>query len=125
MRQLTVQEVRHSLEHASFAVLSHVNREGEPRSSGVLHRMSGGRMSVVVAKDSWKARHIAACGAVAVTVPVHRGGVRLCPPDVRADCSVVEITPAGHFGTYGIGSPPSKMRDRAASYARLPVRSTR
>jgi hypothetical protein len=33
------------------------------------------RMFVVVAADSWKARHIAADGRVAVTVPVRRGGI--------------------------------------------------
>jgi hypothetical protein len=154
VRRLTVEEVWHSLEHASFAVLSHVTRGGEPRSSGVVYLLSGGRMYVVVARSSWKARHIAECGTVAVTVPVHRGGVmsmlvpippstvsfpgvaivhpatmlddrpelaRLCPADRRADCAVVEITPAGHFVTYGIGVPLLKMRDQAASTARLPI----
>jgi hypothetical protein len=32
-------------------------------------------MYVAVAPDSWKARHIAAHGRVAVTVPVRRGGI--------------------------------------------------
>ena len=64
VRQLTVDEVWHSLSHASFAVLSHVTPGGEPRSSGVVYLLSGGRMYVVVAKDSWKARHIATCGTI-------------------------------------------------------------
>jgi hypothetical protein len=32
-------------------------------------------MYVATAADSWKARHIAASGRVAVTVPVRRGGI--------------------------------------------------
>jgi Pyridoxamine 5'-phosphate oxidase len=154
VRRVTVEEVWHSLEHASFAVLSHVTAAGEPRSSGVVYQLSGGRMYVVVARDSWKARHIAARGTVAVTVPVRRGGVmsmlvaippatvsfpgtavvrpattlddhpelaRLCPPARRAECDVVEITPAGHFVTYGIGVSLLRMRDQAVAKARLPV----
>jgi hypothetical protein len=35
----------------------------------------GRRLYVAVASDSWKARHIAASGRVAVTVPVRRGGL--------------------------------------------------
>ncbi|GAA2606804.1 pyridoxamine 5'-phosphate oxidase family protein [Paractinoplanes durhamensis] len=154
VRQLTVEEVWHALSHASFAVLSHVTPGGEPRSSGVVYTMSGGRMYVVVAKDSWKARHIAANGSVAVTVPIRRGGVmsllvhippatvsfpavaavhpgsaladrpelaRLAPPERRAEFAVVEITPAGHFVTYGVGIPLLRMRDQAASRARVPL----
>lgn len=63
------------LTKASFAVLSHVTLAGEPRSSGVVYRIVDRRMYVAVAGDSWKARHIAANGEVAVTVPVRRGGV--------------------------------------------------
>ncbi|MET3423675.1 hypothetical protein BJ973_002887 [Actinoplanes tereljensis] len=154
MRRLTVDEVWRALSHTSFAVLSHGTPDGEPRSSGVVYVMSGGRMYVAVAKDSWKARHIAARGSVAVTVPIRRGGVmsllvpippatvsfaatavvhpgtilaglpglgRLLPPERRADCSVVEITPAGHFVTYGVGVPLLRMRDQEASRARLPI----
>jgi hypothetical protein len=85
-RRPTTQEIRHALSQASFAALSHVTPAGAPRSSGVVYTMSGDRMYVVVAEDSWKARHIAAHGIVAVTVPstpqdrlpctatVHRGG---------------------------------------------------
>src|SRR3954453_9045696 len=71
----TTQEIRHALSHASFAVLSHVTPAGAPRSSGVVYTMSGDRMYVVVAEDSWKARHIAANCIVAVTVPIRRGGL--------------------------------------------------
>jgi hypothetical protein len=59
----------------SFAVISHVTPTGEPRSSGVLYKAVGRRLYVAVAPDGWKARHIAANGRVAVTVPVRRGGI--------------------------------------------------
>jgi hypothetical protein len=73
--RLTSDQVWHALTKASFAVLSHNTPAGEPRSSGVVYTTVDRRMYVAVAKDSWKARHIAASGQVAVTVPVRRGGI--------------------------------------------------
>jgi hypothetical protein len=58
----------------SFAVVSHVTPEGAPRSSGVVYTAIGHRLFVAVGKNSWKARHIARAGQVAVTVTVRRGG---------------------------------------------------
>jgi hypothetical protein len=154
----TTQEIRHVLSHASFAVLSHVTPTGAPRSSGVVYTMSGDRMYVVVAEDSWKARHIAADGMVAVTVPIRRGGLlslifpippatvsfpavavvhpadvlaglpglaRLVPEERRSRCAVLEIRPTGHFLTYGVGVPLRRMRDPAASRARVPAGASR
>jgi hypothetical protein len=71
----TTGRVWRELDKASFAVVSHVTPAGEPRSSGVVYAVADRRMYVVVAGDSWKARHIAADGRVAVTVPVRRGGI--------------------------------------------------
>jgi hypothetical protein len=73
--RLTTEQVWHQVTKASFAVLSHVTPAGEPRTSGVLYKTIGRRLYVVTAPDSWKARHIAASGRVAVTVPVRRGGL--------------------------------------------------
>ena len=73
--RLTVQEIWRALGRASFAVLSHVSPAGGPRSSGVVYTVIDRRLFVVVAANSWKARHIAADGRVAVTVPARRGGV--------------------------------------------------
>ena len=73
--RLTTEQVWHQLAKASFAVLSHVTPAGEPRSSGVLYKTVGRRLYIAVAPDSWKARHVAASGRVAVTVPVRRGGL--------------------------------------------------
>lgn len=72
---LTSEQVWQAVARASFAVLSHVTPAGEPRSSGVVYKTRGGRLVVAVAPDSWKARHIAGHGRVAVTVPVRRGGL--------------------------------------------------
>jgi Pyridoxamine 5'-phosphate oxidase len=73
--RLTSEQVWHALARASFAVVSYVTPAGEPRSSGVVYAADGHRLYVAVASDSWKARHIAASGRVAVTVPVRRGGL--------------------------------------------------
>jgi len=72
--RLTAQDVWRAVSRASFAVLSHVTPAGAPRSSGVVYAVSGDRMLVAVAKDSWKARHIGTDGLVSVTVPIRRGG---------------------------------------------------
>lgn len=68
-------KVWRELAKASFAVVSQVTPTGSPRSSGVLYVIVGRRMYVAVADDSWKAKHLAANGTVAVTVPVRRGGL--------------------------------------------------
>jgi Pyridoxamine 5'-phosphate oxidase len=68
-------DVWNALEHASFAVLSHVSSAGEPRSSGIVYAIDDRRLFVVVAPDSWKARQIANGGSVSLTVPIRRGGL--------------------------------------------------
>jgi hypothetical protein len=73
--RLTSEQVWRALAKASFAVVSHVTPTGAPRSSGVVYAVAGRRLYVAVAPDSWKARHIAVSGQVAVTVPVRRGGI--------------------------------------------------
>ena len=73
--RLTAEQVWHQVAKGSFAVLSYVTPAGEPRSSGVLYTTVGRRLYIAVAPDSWKARHVAASGRVAVTVPVRRGGL--------------------------------------------------
>lgn len=72
---LTSGQVWRELAKASFAVVSYVTLAGEPRSAGVVYAIAERRLYVVTATDSWKARHIAASGQVAVTVPVRRGGL--------------------------------------------------
>jgi Pyridoxamine 5'-phosphate oxidase len=73
--RLTTEQVWQQLAKASFAVLSHATPAGEPRSSGVVYKTVGQRLYIATAPSSWKARHIARNGRVAVTVPVRRGGV--------------------------------------------------
>jgi Pyridoxamine 5'-phosphate oxidase len=68
------QEVWRDLAKQSFAVVGHVNNDGEPRSSGVVYALVGHRMFVAVAPDSWKARALQTGDQVSVTVPVRRGG---------------------------------------------------
>ncbi len=72
---LTGEQVWHEVVKASFAVLGYVTPTGEPRSSGVVYKVLGRRLYVAVAPDSWKAKHIARSGRIAVVVPVRRGGI--------------------------------------------------
>jgi len=96
---LTSEQVWRAVARASFAVLSHVTPGGEPRSSGVVYKTGGRRLVVAVAPDSWKARHIAADGRVAVTVPVRRGGilslVTPIPPATISFHGTAVVHPAG------------------------------
>lgn len=73
--RLTSEQVWKALARASFAVLGHVTPSGEPRCSGVVYKVIGRSLNVAVDFDSWKAKHVAANGRVAVTVPVRRGGL--------------------------------------------------
>jgi hypothetical protein len=73
--RLTSEQVWGEVAKASFAVLGYVTPSGEPRSSGVVYRTLGERLYVAVAPGSWKARHLAIGGRVAVTVPLRRGGL--------------------------------------------------
>jgi hypothetical protein len=58
-----------------------------------------GRLYVAVAPDSWKAKHVAASGRVAVRVPVRRGGilslVALIPPATIGFHGAAIVHPAG------------------------------
>ncbi len=69
------EQVWRAIEKASFAVVGYVTPEGAPRSSGIVYKALGNRLFVAVAPDSWKAKHIAVSGRVAVTVTVRRGGI--------------------------------------------------
>jgi hypothetical protein len=72
---LTDVEVWRAVATHSFAVLSYTTPDGEPRSSGVVYKLIGRRLYVAVGPQSWKARHVAAMGRAAVTVPLRRGGI--------------------------------------------------
>ncbi len=72
---LTSDGIWRALDKASFAVISYVTPEGEPRSSGVVYELIGERLYVAVDPGSWKARHIPRRGRVSMTVTVRRGGI--------------------------------------------------
>ena len=95
----TTKQVWHQVAKGSFAVISYVTPAGEPRSSGVLYTTIGRRLYIAVAPDSWKARHVAASGRVAVTVPVRRGGllslVAPIPPATISFHATAIVHPAG------------------------------
>ena len=97
--RLTSEQVWRTIARASFAVLSHVTPAGEPRSSGVVYKVAGQRLVAAVAPGSWKARHIAADGRVAVTVTVRRGGVLSLvlpiPPATISFHGTAVVHPAG------------------------------
>jgi len=96
---LSTEQVWHAIDKASFAVFSEVTPAGEPRSSGVVYKTLDRRMYVAVAPDSWKAKHVAANGRVALTVTVHRGGllslVVPIPPATISFHATATVLPAG------------------------------
>lgn len=99
--RLTSDQVWDAVAKASFAVVSYVTPAGEPRSSGVMCKVMGQRLYIAVAPDSWKARHIAASGRIAVTVLVRRGGLLSLmapiPPATINFHGAATVHPAGSF----------------------------
>lgn len=97
--RVTSEQVWRQLDRASFAVIGYVSPVGEPRSSGVVYKTVGKRLYIVVAPDSWKARHIAADKYVTVTVPVRRGGILALflpiPPATISFHGTAIVHPAG------------------------------
>jgi len=108
--RVTSAQVWRALAKASFAVVGYVTPRGEPRSSGVVYASAGKRLYTVVAADSWKARHIAASGQVAVTVPVRRGGLLSLllpiPPATISFHAVAIVHPAGPTAS---GAVPARL----------------
>jgi hypothetical protein len=114
------ERVWRTLAKASFAVVSYVTPGGAPRSSGVVYTVVGGRLYVAVAPDSWKARHIATGGQVAVTVPVRRGGILSLlfpiPPATISFHGTAIVHPAGSPGSKALEGLESLLpADRRAS----------
>jgi hypothetical protein len=114
---MPVRDVWRALTTSSFAVLSYVTPDGEPRSSGVVYVTAGRRLYVAVAPDSWKARHIPATGQVAVTVPVRRGGVMSLlmpiPPATISFHARATVRPAGALAVGELARliPPERRAD--------------
>ncbi len=116
MRTLTDQQIWDELGRASFAVVSYTTPAGEPRSSGVVYALEGHRMYLVVATDSWKARHIARSGRVSVTVPVRRGGLMslvfpIPPETISFAASAVVHPPRALPGNLARLVPPERRTD--------------
>ncbi len=127
--RLSSAQVWQALAKASFAVVSYVTPAGEPRSSGVVYRAEGGRLYLVVAPDSWKARQIRDGGQVAVTVPVRRGGILTLllpiPPATVSFHARAIVHPAGtvDFATLPgdlAALLPAERRDEGCLIALIP-----
>jgi hypothetical protein len=110
---LTSEGVWRALAKASFAVVSHVNAAGEPRSSGVVYGVVDRRMYVAVAADGWKARQIATGQEVAVTVPVRRGGILALllpiPPATVTFHARATVHPAGSLDIGSVSKDLEKL----------------
>lgn len=115
---LSTEAVWQALAKASFAVVSHVNAAGEPRSSGVMYGTVDRRLYIAVAADGWKARQIVTGQEVAMTVPVRRGGILALlvpiPPATITFHATATVHPAGSLD---IGSV-SKELERLVPEAR-------
>ena len=117
----TCDAVWHALRKSSFAVISHVNAAGEPRSSGVVYGIVDRRLYLAVAADGWKARQIATGQKVAVTVPVRRGGILSLlvpiPPATITFRATATVHPAGSLEVTSVSEELAKLvpGDRKAS----------
>ena len=111
--RLSSEAVWQALAKASFAVVSHVNAAGEPRSSGVVYGVADRRMYVAVAADGWKARQIVTGQEVAVTVPVRRGGILALlvpiPPATITFHARATVHPAGSLDIGSVSKELAKL----------------
>jgi hypothetical protein len=102
-----------ALARASFAVVSHVNAAGEPRSSGVVYGVADRRVYLAVAADGWKARQIETGQEVAVTVPVRRGGILALlvpiPPATITFHARATVHPAGSLDIGSVSKELMKL----------------
>ena len=102
-----------ALAKASFAVVSHVNSSGEPRSSGVVYGIVNRRLYMAVATDGWKARQIATGQEVAVTVPVRRGGILALllpiPPATISFRANAIVHPAGSLDAKSVSKELARL----------------
>lgn len=124
----TSEEIWRHIAKASFAVLGYVTPGGEPRSSGVVYAAAGRRLYVAVAPDSWKARHIAVSGRVAVTVTVRRGGLLSLlfpiPPATISFPAAAIVHPAGALDLDSVGAALTSLvpAERLASCRVIEIR---
>ena len=116
---VTPDRVWWALEKSSFAVVSYVTPGGKPRSSGVLCAAVNHRLYVVVAPDSWKARHITTGDEVAVTVPIRRGGlltlVAPIPPATVSFHAAATVHPAGSVHRKSVPKKLARLLPKDAS----------
>ncbi len=111
--RVSSEAVWRALARASFAVVSHVNAAGEPRSSGVVYGTANRRLFVAVAADGWKARQVVTGQQVAVTVPVRRGGILALlapiPPATITFHARATVHPAGSLDIGSVSKDLEKL----------------
>ena len=111
--RLSSDAVWQALANASFAVVSHVNADGEPRSSGIVYGIVDRHLYMAVAADGWKARQIATGQEVAVTVPVRRGGILSLivpiPPATITFEARATVHPAGSLDVTSVSKDLAKL----------------
>jgi hypothetical protein len=111
--RVSSEAVWQALTKASFAVVSHVNPAGEPRSSGIVYGTVNRRLYVAVAADGWKARQIRTGDEVAVTVPVRRGGILALlvpiPPATITFQARATVHPAGSLDIGSVSKDLEKL----------------
>ena len=104
----------------AFCIIGFVTTRGEARTAGVVYTVRGRTIYFGTETAAWKTRHLQRNPSISVTVPVPTWASRIpglnMPPatitmsgkleprdELMAASSVVEVTPAGDFLTYGIG----------------------
>ena len=67
---LTTGRVWEAIDDAIFGVLGFVNREGQPRTAGVMYVVDGRTLLISSGKDSWKTRHLSRDPHVSMTITI-------------------------------------------------------
>jgi len=93
-KQLSSDDVWKAIEANNFGVLSWLSSKRQPRCAGISYAVADRAIYIHTGRDDWKARHIAANGAVAMTAQVPKSIPLLpikIPPATITFCASAEL----------------------------------
>jgi len=67
---VTTEQVWNAIEEATFGVLAFSNRDGNPRTAGVVYVVDERSLLISSVRDTWKVRHITANPSISMTVTI-------------------------------------------------------
>ncbi len=69
---VTTAEVWETIEDEIFGILAFSNRDGEPRTAGIVYALEDRTLVIASARSAWKVRHIEANPEVSMTITVSK-----------------------------------------------------